>query len=114
MDIIDLFWNVSQDNALQDLKTSHEIATGRDAVLIKRLQEENYELRIRVSLLTRLLIERGVFTVDDFSTLLKETKAKLASAAPRPAGKKTAGAAAPKVSKAAPRLGNSPASRTER
>ena len=79
MDIIDLFWNLSQDNAISDLKASHTLATGRDAALINRLQNENHELRIRVGLLIRLLIERGIFSADDFSTLLNETQARMAA-----------------------------------
>ncbi len=92
MDIIDLFWNFSQDGDIRDLKASHTKAVGKNADLVKRLQEENYELRIRVSLLIRLLIERGVFTADDFTSLLNETKAQLTAATANPALQRTGSA----------------------
>ncbi len=83
MDIIDLFWNYSQDAEIHDLKASHAEAVGRDAALIRRLQEENEELRIRLSLLIRLLIDRGVFSAADYSSMINETKAKLGLTPPR-------------------------------
>jgi hypothetical protein len=89
MDFIDLFWNLSQDNAIRDIVETQASAIGRDAVLIKRLQAENRELQIRVGLLIRLLIERSVFTAEDFTKLMDETKARLdqqkARISPRPA-----------------------------
>src|SRR5438128_1070645 len=68
MDLIDLAWNLSQDEHISDLKADLAQARGKDAGLVKRLHAENHELRIRLSLLIRLLIERNVFTAADFTT----------------------------------------------
>jgi hypothetical protein len=57
----------------------------RQASTIEQLKKENEELRLRLSLLIRLLIERGIFTTDDYSTLLQDTKTKLAQATRKPA-----------------------------
>jgi hypothetical protein len=82
MDIIDIFWQFSQDDAIKTLKDLNDRTAGRGAAQVKRLQDENHELRLRLSLLIRLLIDRGVFTAADYSTLLEDTKAKLAASKP--------------------------------
>ena len=78
MDIIDLIWFDHQDKAISELRDAHKTTAGRTSERIKELQVENYQLRIRVSLLIRLLIERGVFSADDYSKLLRETQERLA------------------------------------
>jgi hypothetical protein len=77
MGLIDLFWNLSQDDALSSLEEAVVEASGRDAAIIQRLQQENRELQIRVGVLIRLLIERGVFKADDYAALVNEAKTRL-------------------------------------
>ena len=77
MDIIDILWNVSQDQSIGELTAAQRRIMERDGTFIRKLQEENRELRLHLSLLIRILIERGVFSADDFSTLLAETKTRL-------------------------------------
>jgi hypothetical protein len=101
MEITDLLWTLSPELlwnlSLSELKASQRKASGQNAALIERLQQENYDLRLRLSLLIRLLIERGIFKADDFSALLAETKTKLAQASSKPGSKRTSPAvAAPK------------------
>ncbi len=88
MDFIDLFWNMSQDSKIHEMMETQASAIGRDAILIKRLQAENRELQMRVGLLIRLLIERGIFTAEDFTKLMDDTKTRLdeqkARISPRP------------------------------
>src|SRR5689334_2502612 len=84
MELIDLFGNLSQDKAINEIQASQTKALGRNTALVQRLQEENHELRIRIGVLIRLLIERGVFSADDFAKLVNETKEKLKPAAAKP------------------------------
>ena len=89
MDIIDLWWLNNHDKAINELRDTHTKTAGRTASRIQQLEDENYELRVRVSLLIRLLIERGVFSAEDFTKLLQETKERLAPPAPvRPSPRK--------------------------
>jgi hypothetical protein len=79
MNTLDHFWNVPHDKAIKLLKVSLARTTETDAAHFRKLQDENNELRLRLGLLIRLLIERGIFNADDFATLLNDTKAKLAA-----------------------------------
>ncbi len=58
---------------------------------IQQLETENHELRIRIGVLIRLLIERGVFSAEDFDGTVKQVQAQLN---PRPAAAKTSRPAA--------------------
>jgi hypothetical protein len=102
MDIIDLFWNYSQDRDLAELVDSQTKMAGRHSANIQRLQQENHELRIRIGVLIRMLIERGVFSADDFANLVNQTKEKLNPAASKPSavriGRAVKGGASPKRS----------------
>lgn len=78
MGITDLFWNLSQDDALRRIEESMEDTRRSEAKTLRHLQEENRELQIRVGVLIRLLIERGVFDAQDYTALLNEAQANLA------------------------------------
>ena len=93
MDIIDLYWNFSQDKAINELHSSNARTLGRHSAAVQRLQEENYELRIRIGALIRLLIERGVFSADDFAKLVNETKETLKPQMRKPNPKRVGAAA---------------------
>jgi hypothetical protein len=81
MDIFDILWNLSQDEKIVDLDTSQSKTKVRTSAQFERLQEENRQLKIRIGVLIRLLIERGVFSAEDFHTGVTGTKAMLAAAA---------------------------------
>ena len=89
MDLIDLFWNLSQSDAIKQLEEAHTAGsrvTGQNAVSLRALEKENYELKIRIGVLIRVLIEKGVFTADEFSRVVVDTQKQLAPAkkAPKP------------------------------
>lgn len=102
MDIIDLFWNSAQDRSIDELKSSQTKTAGRHAASIQHLREENHELRIRIGVLIRMLIERGVFSAEDFANSVNQTKEKLNPPAPKPPaariGRAVKGGASPKPS----------------
>jgi hypothetical protein len=77
VDIIDLFWNTSQDSRIRDvrdevdrLRVERDLA-GTDA---RRLVEENAALRLRLGLLVRLLIAKGVITAAEYAALIAEAQ----------------------------------------
>ena len=80
MDLLDIFWNYSQDLDLRDLGIAQETAEKRHSNHVQRLEQENRELRIRVGVLIRMLIERGVFSAGDYDTAVKTTQAQLKAA----------------------------------
>ena len=93
MDLIDLWWNSSQQSAINELRTSlHAQRTSsattlaRQSQLLNLMEQEQDELRLRLGVLIRLLIEKGIIAPEQFSKTLTEAKASLAQAAkPAPA-----------------------------
>ena len=82
MDLIDIFWNLSQSHDIQNLQAAQLANTsthGRQAAAVRRLEAENHELKIRMSVLLRLLLDRGIFTMDDYARLVGETQTQLAA-----------------------------------
>ncbi len=77
MSLIDIFWNLNQDNALVELKKSQLDQDEKNEETVERLQQENRELQLRVGVLIRLLIERDVFSADDYAIRVNETKVRL-------------------------------------
>ncbi|MGC3992453.1 MAG: hypothetical protein QM796_22685 [Chthoniobacteraceae bacterium] len=77
MSIIDAFWNLSQEFKLDELRAAHSKARGQDAAVIEALQDENRELRIHLGILTRLLIQHGVISAEEYSSSVADTKAKM-------------------------------------
>ena len=59
------------------MQSSMEEARGRAAAIIRRLQEENRELQVRVGVLIRLLIERGVIRPGEYAETVAAAQARL-------------------------------------
>ena len=89
MNLLDLFWNFNQDNRLLELKKESVDTQERLEETITLLAEENRELHIRVSVLIRLLIEKGVLQASEYATLLKDAEVTLPpSFPPRPSDRR--------------------------
>jgi hypothetical protein len=90
MDLIDLWWNSSQQAAINELRmrltsagarTSTTIA--RQAELIHLMQQESDDLRVRIGVLIRLLIQHGVISADEYAAAVNDAKAGIAFAEKR-------------------------------
>jgi hypothetical protein len=82
MDLFDLLWNVSQERQLEELRTSldrmrleHDLTNG-DVPKAKQLAKENLELKLRLGLLVRLLISKGIITAQEYAALIAEARPK--------------------------------------
>ena len=80
MDVFDFLWNVSQERQLEDLRVGvdrerlrRDLAT-LEAGNVKQLAEENLELKLRLSLLLRLLISKGVITAQEYAAMIAEAR----------------------------------------
>lgn len=79
MDIGDLIWNSVQDGNLSDVKERvDQLQRERDAHgwSTEALSVENAELKLRLGLLVRLLINKGLITAHEYAALIAETQAK--------------------------------------
>jgi hypothetical protein len=83
MDLFDFLWNVSQERQIEELRTrvdqarlEHDL-TNWDQPKAKQLAEENIELKLRLGLLVRLLISKGVITAQDYAALISQARTKL-------------------------------------
>jgi hypothetical protein len=80
MSLIDLFWNIGQDRELDELRAQLERVrlerdrSAGDARTVKELVAENDELRLRLGLLLRLLISKGVITAEEYANLIAATR----------------------------------------
>ncbi len=77
MDVIDLLWNTGQDRQLREVHEQvNQIQSERASkgVNIRELLAENAELRLRLGLLVRLLISKGVFNAEEFAAHIAETQ----------------------------------------
>jgi hypothetical protein len=79
MDVFDTIWNVSQDRRISELRTQldqerarTDLARGEHTV--KDLAVENLELKLRLGLLVRLLIAKGVISAEEYAKLIAETR----------------------------------------
>lgn len=80
MDNIDHYWRSPESHKIILLPGALQARHGAGQTgVVRRLQEENCELRIRLGSLIRLLIERGVFSADDYAGMVRDTKAKIAT-----------------------------------
>ena len=77
-DLLDFFWNVSQERQLQELRRrldqarlEHDLA-GEDRKMLE-LAAENMELKLRLGLLVRLLISKGVISAQEYAELIKQS-----------------------------------------
>lgn len=80
MDFFDFLWNLSQEHQIGELRSQlnqarleHDIAGG-DRRSVKELAAENLELKLRLGLLARLLIAKGVFTAQEYAALIAENR----------------------------------------
>jgi hypothetical protein len=85
MDLIDLWWNASQESAINDLRAklgearvSSTTTIARQAELIRLLQQETDDLRLRVGVLIRLLIQQGTLSAEQYTAAVNEAKASIA------------------------------------
>jgi hypothetical protein len=81
MDLFDFLWNVNQEHQLEalrgrldQLRLEHDLADGDRKV--RELAEENLELKLRLGLLVRLLITKGVITSQEYAALIAEARPK--------------------------------------
>ena len=82
MELLDFLWNVHQERQIDDLRKGldrvrleHDLANW-DQPTIKDLAAENLELKLRLGLLVRLLISKGVLTAQEYAALIAEAHAK--------------------------------------
>jgi len=76
MDPFDFLWNVDQERQIEDLRgrldrvrLEHDLGAP-DVQKIKKLAEDNVELKLRLGLLVRLLISKGLITAEEYAGLL--------------------------------------------
>jgi len=79
MELFDFLWNVSQERQLEELRgrldqvrLEHDLAGGDRKM--KELAAENLELKLRLGLLVRLLISKGVITAQEYAALIAESR----------------------------------------
>jgi hypothetical protein len=82
MDLYDFLWNLDQEHQLEELRghldrvrLEHD-QTDWDIRNVKELAAENLELKLRLGLLVRLLISKGVFSAQEFAALISQHRAK--------------------------------------
>lgn len=75
MDLIDFLWNYGQDCELDDLRGQIDRMRGADDASPARLARENLELKLRLGLLVRLLIKKGVIHAEEYAALITQTRA---------------------------------------
>jgi hypothetical protein len=79
MDIDDFLWKVSQEHELAELRGHLDRVRkeydldGSDLRKVKELAAENLELKLRLGLLVRLLISKGVITAPEYAALIAES-----------------------------------------
>jgi hypothetical protein len=81
MDFFDFIWNVNQERQIEELRGRfHQARLETDLSggpsRLKELTEENLELKLRLGLLIRLLIAKGVITAQEFAALIAEVRPK--------------------------------------
>ena len=82
MELLDILWNIDQQRQLNELRThvdrvrlEHDVARP-DHTKAKDLAAENLELKLRLALLVRLLVTKGVITASEYAALIAESRAK--------------------------------------
>ncbi len=84
MDLIDLWWNASQGVAIGEVRDRVDrlqVQRDMEGWDSQKLAAEVVELRLRLGLLVRLLIKKGVVTAEEFASLLAEVRPKSANEA---------------------------------
>jgi len=77
MDILDLWWNTNQELQIREVRQQIErLQLERDLGRMNTpdLAAENAELRLRLGLLVRLLIAKGVLTAEEYARLIAEAR----------------------------------------
>ena len=80
MDLLDLLWNVSQERQISEVRQQFERLQlqrdldGWDMRRVKELAEENVELKLRLGLLVRLLISKGIISAEEYAALITEAR----------------------------------------
>ncbi len=80
MDLFDVLWLAGQDHEIGQLRAQIERdrlerdLANWDLPKVKALAEENAELKLRLGLLVRLLIAKGVFTAEEYAALIAEAR----------------------------------------
>ena len=76
MDLFDILQQRDINELREDLERLRRQGdhAGWDARKLKELAEEHLELKLRVGLLVRLLIAKGVFTAEEFAALLARAR----------------------------------------
>jgi hypothetical protein len=82
MDVFDLLWNVSQERQLEELRgrldraqLEQDLSVGNPQKL-RELSEENLQLKLRLGLLVRLLISKGLITAQEYAALIADVRPK--------------------------------------
>jgi hypothetical protein len=82
MTFFDSLWNLDQEQQLNELRgrvdqirLEHDLSAG-DPRQLEKLVEENLELKLRLGLLVRLLISKGVITAQEYAALIAEVRPK--------------------------------------
>ncbi|HVK12388.1 MAG TPA: hypothetical protein VM597_26790 [Gemmataceae bacterium] len=79
MDLIDILWDMNQMRRIRELSGEVErlhqdrMAERGDA---RQLADENAALRLRLGLLVRLLISKGVITAPEYAAMIAEAESK--------------------------------------
>lgn len=77
MDLLDLFFEGAQNRSIDEMREQlQRIQAEREAQLwdLPALATENQELKLRLGLLVRLLISKGIFTAAEYASLIQETQ----------------------------------------
>jgi len=77
MDLLDLLWNASQESRLGEVRQQLDrMQTDGDLANwnVRDVAAENVELKLRLSLLVRLLVSKGVITAEEYAGLIAETR----------------------------------------
>jgi hypothetical protein len=77
---LDFLWFLDQERQLEELRGSldrvrleHDLARW-DLGKMKDLAQENLELKLRLGLLVRLLITKGVITAQEYAAMIAEAR----------------------------------------
>jgi hypothetical protein len=79
-------WEAEMDDLRANLtaaRASSGVALARQAEIMQLMQKENDELRLRVGVLLRLLIQQGVISADQFASAVRDAKIDIVNAKAR-------------------------------
>jgi hypothetical protein len=78
MDLLDLLWNRDQDRRLDELRDHLDQVRSQQAagnpLSPQQLAAENLELKLRLGLLVRLLISKGVISAEEYAGLIAQSR----------------------------------------